>query len=230
MTQQKPRILVAGLVVAALLLMIAIAGDGDVAGMPNTPLMEKAEGAAAPRPSRGVSASTATLLAGGLGLVGVVIGLFGERYFRHRGDIRCKLSGWSLTYTLHRDPRPKTASRSLFQNKYVIGQAKHGGYYVRVNLFNETEVDTGLRDIRVAFTDDSGIAQKVYVPTMVDSKKFSMDPDAVNLPARQWVAMRLEGKVETEDFEVLARSTTAKLTAWLPMDKPFERRLARLWD
>ena len=57
-----------------------------------------------------------------------------------------------------------------------------------------------------------------------------MDPDVVNLPARQWVAVTLTGRVETEDFEALARSTTAKMRAWLPKDKSFERPIARLWD
>jgi hypothetical protein len=226
--QQKTRILVAALVVAVLLVVVAVAGIGEG---PN-------------RQGRGVTAPTATLLAGGLAVFGTLfgagLGLFGDRYLRHRGDILCKPSEWSLTCTLrppttipplgHGEPRRVRFSRSMYENKRVLERAEYANYGVRVKLFNETEVATGLRDIRVVFTDDAGVVQKVCVPTMVDSRNFSMDPDAVNLPARQWVATMLTGRVETEDFDALVRSTTAKLRAWLPKDRLFERPIARLWD
>jgi hypothetical protein len=233
----QTRLWVAGLIIAALLVVVAVAGIGEG---PNRALVEKAESATAPRgDGRGVTAPTATLLAGGLAvfgtLFGVGLGLVGDRYLRHRGDILCQPSEWSMTCTLRdlwnpSNTHPVRFSRSMYENKRVLERAEYAGYGVRVKLFNETEVATGLRDIRVVFTDDSGVVQKVSVPTMVDSRNFSMDPDAVNLPARQWVATMLTGKVETEDFEALARSTIAKLRAWLPKDRLFERPIARLWD
>jgi len=226
---------VVALAIAALLVLIAIAGIGRG---PNTPLEEKAGNGTA-QDGRGVSASTATLLAASLAVTGTLLGaglgLFGDRYLRHRGDIVCRGSDWSMTYTLRDlstpvNTRPVQFSRSMSANALVMERAEHGNYFCSVKLFNETEVATGLRDIRVVFTDDSAATEKVYVPQVIGSRGVLAEPDVLNLPSRQWVNVRLEGQVETEDFEALARSTTAKVRAWLPKDKPFERRIAVLWD
>jgi hypothetical protein len=232
---QQIRIVVAVLVVAVLLLMIAIAGEGDLGSGPSNPLGGKAERATTHEDGRGVSQSTATLLAGGLALLGVVVGLFGDRYFRYRGDILCRSSDWSMTCTLrayqvHEAPYEAPLTRELIADEDVMTRAKYGNYSVSVKLFNETEVATGLRDIRVAFTDDSGATERVYEPQMIEGRGLLSESDVLNLPARQWVSVKLEGRVETEDFEVLARSTTVEMRAWLPKDKPFERLIARLWD
>ena len=131
---------------------------------PNSPLAGNVEGATTHEDGQGVSESAATLLAGGLALLGVVVGLFGDRYFRYRGDILCRSSEWSLTCTLrtppnhlgHQNTRRVSFSRPMYENKRVIQRAEYGNYSCSVKLFNETEVDTGLRDIRVVFAKDSG--------------------------------------------------------------------------
>ena len=172
MTRQQARIVVSALVVVALLVMIAVAGIGRG---PNAPLEGKAERDTALRDGRSVSAPTATLLAGGLALLGVVLGLFGDRYLRHRGDILCRSSAWSMTGTLGNYPGTlaggETAQlqRDLPANEEMMARALYGNYSCTIKLFNETEVATGLRDIRVVFTGNSGASEKEYTPQLVDS-------------------------------------------------------------
>ena len=47
-----------------------------------------------------MSGATATLygavIAGGFALLGVVVGLFGERWVRSWGDVRCEIDDWSI--------------------------------------------------------------------------------------------------------------------------------------
>ena len=89
MTQQD-RTWVVGLVVAVLLVLIAIAGIGRE---PKTPLEQRADPGTTQRDARAVSAPTATLIAAGVAvsgtllgaLLGTGLGLFGDRWLRHRG-------------------------------------------------------------------------------------------------------------------------------------------------
>jgi hypothetical protein len=222
MTQQA-RIRVVVLVVAALVVLLGIAfGTGS---NPNRPLEEK--------DSVGVSAPTATLLAA---LLGVGLGLFGDRYMRHRGDLLCRSSDWNITCTVQNLWKPQEKdivpfTKDLLANERVLARAEYGNYSCTVKLFNETEVDTGLRDIRVAFLDASGATTKNDVPQMADSRQnFVMDPDVLNLPARQWVSVELYGRFGTEEFEPIARSAAVEMRAYLPREKPFVQQITRLWD
>jgi hypothetical protein len=90
MTQQT-RLWVVAVVVAVLLILIAIAGIGRE---PNTPLEQRAERGTTQRDGRAHSAATTTLIGT---LLGVGLGLFGDRYLRHRGKVHCQVAGFGAS-------------------------------------------------------------------------------------------------------------------------------------
>jgi len=232
----QARIWAVVLVVAALFVLVALVDTGNG---PNSVLEEKAERATALKDGRGVRTSTATLLAGGFAVLGTLLGvgrgLFGDRYLRHRGDILCRSSDWRMTCTL----RDLWESEKVYQvpfdrtipaNERLMARAEYGNYACSVKLFNETEAATGLRDITVVFLDDSGTVVKTDVPQIVDSRNFVIDPDVINLPARQWINAKYHGRIGPEEFEALVRRTTVEMRAYLPGDKSFVRQITRLWE
>src|SRR5215211_5649205 len=83
MTQPRSGVVV--LIIAALLVLVAVAGIGEG---PNRPLVGKAESATALRDGRGVTAATATLygalIAGTFTLLGVIV----ERLIQRHGKVR----------------------------------------------------------------------------------------------------------------------------------------------
>jgi len=121
-------------------------------------------------------------------------------------------------------------NRTGSASEQLMARAEDGNYYCSVKLFNETEVDTGLRDIKEVFMDDSGTHVKTDVPQMSDSRNIDMDSDVLNLPACQWVNAKLYGRFGPEEFEVLARSTSVGQRAYLPKDRPCGRQIPRMWE
>jgi hypothetical protein len=144
----QARIWAVVLVVVALFVLVAVVGKGDG---PNSLLEEKAERATTLKEGRSVRASTATLLAGGFGvlgtLLGVGLGLVGDRYLRHRGDILCRSSDRSMTCTLRDPGEPGKINqvpfdRTIPADEQLMARAEHGSYSCNVKLFNETEAAT----------------------------------------------------------------------------------------
>ncbi|MBA2782327.1 MAG: hypothetical protein H0T74_05330 [Rubrobacteraceae bacterium] len=143
MTQQA-RAWVVVLVITVLLVLIAIAGIGRE---PNTPLEQRAERGTTQTYSRAVSTPTATLIAAGLAvsgtllgaLLGTGLGLFGDRWLRHRGEVHCQVEGFGGATHRVEGPAPFRVEQSI-----------------QVHFFNEKEVDTGLSEITVVFVFESG--------------------------------------------------------------------------
>jgi len=151
---------------------------------------------------------------------------------RHRGDILCRGGEWRLVYTVRSTESDRTidfafSRRELYAVEWVMKKAIYGQYACNVKMFNEAEVDTGLRDVKVVFTDDSGTALITSVPLSTES---GADPSVFDLPARRWVSETFQGRIETEKFEDIARSTRLELRAYLPADKLLVREIRRLWE
>jgi hypothetical protein len=75
-------------------------------------------------------------------LLGVALGLFGERLMRAWGRLRCDSYGWEIRYV---------GERPRWEGEIPAEEAEyraHGvEYRVSIDLFNGKEVPTGLRDI-----------------------------------------------------------------------------------
>jgi hypothetical protein len=82
-------------------------------------------------------------------ILGVLTGLFGERRPRHRGDILCRSEDRALSYW---DPELRgnvPFDRSTHAHKEPLERGELALYRCTIKLFNETEVETGLRDVAV---------------------------------------------------------------------------------
>jgi hypothetical protein len=147
-----------------------------------------------------MSAPTATLVAGGLAILGTLLGVFlglvGERFLRSFGRLWCEPSNWELkfmsgmnAYGETDEVGPEDANAALVE------------YSVGIDMFNGKEIPVGLRDVSVEFTHDSG--KLVHKPWDATSRRreFSYSSPTyatlviVNLPPGQWVRLDLLGNI-----------------------------------
>jgi hypothetical protein len=162
MTQQT-RPWVVAVVVAVLLILIAIVGIGRE---PNTPLEQ--------RDGRSHSAATTTLIGT---LLGVGLGLFGDRYLRHRGKVHCQVADFGAS--THRRGAPSAPPFKVEQT-------------IHVHFFNEKEVDTGLSGITVVFVFES--REEVALGPATRGYETSTSPRGViNLPSKTWESVDIKG-------------------------------------
>jgi hypothetical protein len=205
MTQQD-RTWVVGLVVAVLLVLIAIAGIGRE---PKTLLEQRPE-----RDARAVSAPAANLIPTGLAvagtLLGVCLGLVGDRYLRHRGKVHCQVAG-SGPSAHRRGP----ASAPPFK----VEQAIH------VHFFNEKEVDTGLSEITVVFVFES--REEVALGPATRGYETSTSPRGViNLPSKSWESVDIKGDFYGPQAKILdqEKPKAVYVKATFPGGTPYYER------
>jgi hypothetical protein len=163
MTQQGRTLVVVVVVVAVLLALIAIAGIGR---NPNTPLEQ--------RDGRGHSAATITLIGT---LLGVGLGLFGDRYLRHRGEVRCQVADFGAS--AHRRGPASAPHLKVEQT-------------IHVYFFNEKEVDTGLSGITVVLVFESR-EEVALGPATRDYQTSTSPRGVINLPSKTWVSVDVKG-------------------------------------
>jgi hypothetical protein len=165
------------LIVANLLVLIAIAGIGRE---PKTPLEQRADTGTTQRDARALSAPTATLIAAGVAvsgtLLGACLGLVGDRWLRHRGEVHCQVEDFDgATHGGQAGPAHLRVDRSI-----------------QVHFFNEKEVDTGLSELTVVFVFESG--DEVVLEPATRGYETSTSPrGAINLPSKTWASVNIEG-------------------------------------
>ena len=124
-----------------------------------------------------MSAVTATLLGavlgGMIGLAGSLIGLFGPRYLRTRGEIRLRTSRWEA----HQDPAAYTYKLSIY-------------------MFNEMEIDTAAQDVHVLLGKHGDSEPLVSTPTKAVEPYYRLD--SVALPSRASINRDVVGKIGTD--------------------------------
>jgi hypothetical protein len=109
-------------------------------------------------------------------LLGVALGLLGDRWLRHRGNVHCQIEGLGGSH--HREGRGAAHLR--------VEQS------VQVHFFNEKEVDTGLSEITVVFVFESG--DEVVLGPETRGYETSTSPRGVmNLPSKTWVSVHIKG-------------------------------------
>ena len=173
MTQQTKTWVVV-VVIAVLTVLIAIAGIGRE---PKTPLGQRPESDA-----RAVSAPAANLIPTGLAvagtLLGVCLGLVGDRYLRHRGKVHCQVEGFGAG--AHNRRGEGAAPLRVEQT-------------IHVYFFNEKEVATGFSGITVVLVFESG-DEVVLGPATRGYETSTRPRGVINLPSKTWASVDIKGQ------------------------------------
>jgi hypothetical protein len=169
--------------------------------------------------------TTAQLMAAGIGIVGVLLGLVAERILRHWGWVWCEPA--------HHEVVPRLAEEwEGIKIATEPDEAELIDYQIRLDLYNGREVPVGLRDVRVVFKGSDGCVSKV--PN--DKAELLRQPQSgppepqmyaplyvVNLPPRQWVVKEITGRLYRSDDP----EETRLVFGWRHLEFAGERR--RMW-
>ncbi len=166
--------------------------------------------------------ATTLLISGGLTifgtLLGVALGLFGERYLRGRGNLRCRLVRSELSWS-RRD------IGDLDQEARSVDQVEDFEEYVanveyELSFFNEKEVDHGLSSIVVVFLADG---DEVRVGPTNPQEGLEI----VNLAARRWSTTTVAGQVEGPSSRLVRDWRTIEVRGAFPDHRPFKQTIMR---
>jgi hypothetical protein len=146
-------------------------------------------------------------------LLGVTVGVVVERLARSLGRLRFEASVRSALLTAEVEEEsnyPRTATVRLEEaNEATV--AGGGRYTFEIDLFNSSEVPTGLRNVRVEITAGDGPAIESRPHDIVGTDPLAPDPiispppvDVINLPPRQFTHLELrEDYLSKDAAEVL---------------------------
>jgi hypothetical protein len=146
-------------------------------------------------------------------LLGVALGLFGDRWLRHRGDVHCQIEGLGSAH--HR----QGAGAAHFK----VDQS------VQVHFFNEKEVDTGLSEITVVFVHEGG--EEVALGPEARGYETSTSPRGViNLPSKTWVSVHIQGSFYGPEARLLEEDAlkAIEVKGNFPGGKPYHKRCLEL--
>jgi hypothetical protein len=195
---------------------------------------------------RGLSPAAQAAIIGGIAggvvggvftLLGGALGLFGERWVRTWGKVRCKMepielwvfSGSEEPVTLHSLPIPtELLVRDDAEQDPAWGDEGAARYFLNVKFFNEKETTTGLRDVVIVFDGDPPLEKM-----MQDRSTWQAGPNArpmaglefVNLPSKEWVALSLIGDLSHEEVRKLTGCDRAWLRGHFPDGRRFSQRV-----
>lgn len=162
------------------------------------------------------------MIGGTLGIVGIFLGLFTERYLQRRGKVRCVPNGWQLTF---RGPDGEGGIGLVERSASTSAR-----YSFAVTFFNEKDVDTGLRDICVEFrwkdgrktTDRPWDSSKARVQSGITT---SERVEVLNLPSREWLSLSLHGNIDGEDAREIPQCRRVMLVGHYPTGRTFEQKI-----
>jgi hypothetical protein len=122
-------------------------------------------------------------------VIGVALGLYGDRWLRHRGDVYCQIERLD-----EREPNvggiPFKASQSI-----------------QAHFFNDKDVDTGLTGLTVVFVFEG--EQVTLGPKTRGYETSTSPPGVVNLPSRTWVSVRIKGDFYGPEVKPILTDLTA---------------------
>jgi hypothetical protein len=144
-------------------------------------------------------------------LLGVLVGLFGERYLRRQGEVRCTLRprhiGWATGGELE-PPIPPINEVEDFSQVFVR-------VVCDLSFFNEKEVNTGLFNIRVVFVADG---DEAFIGTGLQEQLHT-----VNLPSRTWSDTKVEGEIVGPESRLVRDWQTIEVRGLLPDFSSYRR-------
>ncbi len=144
---------------------------------------------------------------GGIGVAGVLLGLLAARRLSERARVRCVATDWRLEFK-------KT------------GALREAVCSFELDLFNETQLATGLRGLCVALygEDEKPAIERLRDPVTKESLW------AIDLPSRRWTHASAYALFEDEEARMLSRFRRADLLGRFPDGRAFELTIAERRD
>jgi hypothetical protein len=140
-------------------------------------------------------------------VVGVLLGLLAARHLREQARVRCVASDWQLE----------------FQKSGALHEAVCS---FELDLFNETQLATGLRGVSVALY---GEEDKVAIERLRDPT--SKEPLwTIDLPSRRWTHASAYVLFEDGEARMLSGFRRADLLGWFPDDRVFKLTIVERRD
>lgn len=168
------------------------------------------------------------LITGIVGIAGVLLGLFADRFLQRQGKVRCEIEPMKLSIIATDDNedtvRALPVPRGMLNEEIADRNRGFGDpaarCFVEAKLFNEKEVKTGIRDLTVTFGKVERIYQKMldrstWQPATAGSRQMDY-LEVVNLPSREWVSLSLMGNIEFCDAKKLECCDSAWLCGYFP--------------
>ena len=133
------------------------------------------------------------VVGGGIGVAGVLLGLLAARRLRERARVRCVATDWQLEFQKSEELHEAVCSFEL-------------------DLFNETQLATGLRGVSVALygEDDKVAIGRLRDPTS-EQPMWTID-----LPSRRWTHASAYVAFEGEEAQMLSGFRRADLLGRFP--------------
>jgi hypothetical protein len=151
-------------------------------------------------------------------LLGVALGLFGERYLRGRGSLRCSLvrreDSWYQHGVGHLDPAVHSVDQVEDFKDYVVNIA------YELAFFNEKEIDHGLSNVMVVFVAD-GDEERVGALTAQEGL------ETVNLAARKWSTTTITGQIDGPRSRLVRDWRTIEVRGIFPDHSPFKQAIMK---
>ena len=147
-------------------------------------------------------------------VIGVVLGLLGDRWFRYRGKVYCQVEGFSGA--VHSGGKGALSP-------YVVVQS------IQVHFFNEKEVDTGLSELTVVFVFESG--EEVVLGPATGAYETSTSPRGIiNLPSKTWASVNIKARFLGPQATLLAQQEpkAVDIKAKFPGGTPYHQRCLEL--
>ncbi len=147
------------------------------------------------------------LVGGGIGVAGVLLGLLAARRLRERARVRCVATDWQLEFQRSEELHEAVCSFEL-------------------DLFNETQLATGLRGVSVALygEDDNVAIGRLRDPT---SKQPMW---TIDLPSRRWTHASAYVAFEGEEAQMLSGFRQADLLGRFPDGRVFKLTIVERRD
>ncbi len=144
---------------------------------------------------------------GGIGVAGVLLGLLAARRLREQARVRCVATDWQLEFQKSGELHEAVCSFEL-------------------DLFNETQLATGLRGVSVALYAEE---DEVAIGRLKDP--ISKEPLwAIDLPARRWTHASAYVLFEDEEARMLSGFRRADLLGRFPDGRLFKLTIVERKD
>jgi hypothetical protein len=146
-------------------------------------------------------------IGGGIGVAGVLLGLLAARRLRERARVRCVATDWQLEFQKGGELHEAVCSFEL-------------------DLFNETQLATGLRSVSVALYGED---EKVAIGRLRDPT--SEQPTwTIDLPSRRWTHASAYVVFEGEEARMLSGFRRADLLGRFPDGRVFKLTIVERRD
>ena len=143
------------------------------------------------------------VVGGVLGIVGVAVGLFGERYIRERGKVRCEIDAWT----------------GADNPSFGAPEVRH----FEVNLYNEKDVALALWDIHVEFVPEDGEPERVGLELTSTGERVSM----LNLPSHVAISEGMRVTARGATLHRIQHARKLRFVGIIPGGKEFSKELPR---